>query len=643
MYLDKHHASKYNINTMRRLHHLSFITVLIFLGGVACVIILGYFVFWYPKVIEVLPGEENLSASLDSDILIRFDKPVDRRSLEASLEPSIDGHWSFENPILGSHFFRAIRFQPNRVLDPETHYTVKLNGMSDLFSLGPKRDFETQFQTNSLPAIDRVAPSSVETLLSPNAPVEVHLSNPAPDFAQYRFRLQPDIEVAITQSPDLAVYTLTPAENWQQGTEYALTVERIFAAQDRHTGHMLFQGEPDPMYQGNFAIAPPPNLETVSPTGNQVEVTQSFRLTFTQAMDLSSITEHFSTEPDIEGEFTLSEDGKELLFTPSEALAYATEYTVKVSRGAATADGGFLPEDSSYSFTTIGPVQLSYNSPNTDAQGIDPASSIRLTFNQAVQHASAEQAFRISPSVEGSFRWEENTMIFQPESRLAYGQSYSVDLAAGIEGEKGPASERTYHFAFTTAPETVLLAVTSDLQDKPLSCEAAALKMALANKGVQVSENDIMARVPTNGVHRSGNVWGDPYLEFVGDINGKQNSTGYGVYWGPIAAAGNAWRSSEAFTGWSIQQLTAEIQRGNAVVVWGVYGNGYRDDWVTPEGKSIYAWKGEHARTVIGFVGTPDNPQRIILNDPYDGRISWTRARFEQDWGIFGNAGVVVR
>ena len=168
--------------------------------------------------------------------------------------------------------------------------------------------------------------------------------------------------------------------------------------------------------------------------------------------------------------------------------------------------------------------------------------------------------------------------------------------------------------------------------------------MALAGKGVLVSETDIMNIVGYDPTPHAGDTWGDPYLAYVGDIDGSQNTTGYGVYWDPIAKAAKNWRgSSKAFTGWSVTQLTNELAAGNPVVVWGILGNGYQDNWRTPEGKEIYAWKGEHARTAIGYVGSKDNPAQIILNDPVAGQVYWSRARFEQDWGVFGNAGVVVR
>lgn len=140
----------------------------------------------------------------------------------------------------------------------------------------------------------------------------------------------------------------------------------------------------------------------------------------------------------------------------------------------------------------------------------------------------------------------------------------------------------------------------------------------------------------------NGNVWGDPNIAFVGDINGRQNTTGYGVHWDPIAKAAGNWRSAKAFSGGSASGLAQEIQNGNPVVIWGVAGNGYYDPWFTQDGRKIEAWKGEHVRVVIGFKGSVDDPQEFIINDPINGKLAWSRDRLMGDWAKFNNSGVIV-
>lgn len=197
--------------------------------------------------------------------------------------------------------------------------------------------------------------------------------------------------------------------------------------------------------------------------------------------------------------------------------------------------------------------------------------------------------------------------------------------------------------AVASAPRRVELTVPLDYQDQPLSCEAAALKMALAAKGVKVSESQIMKIVGYDPTPHRGNVWGDPQVAFVGNIAGKQNTTGYGVYWEPIARAANTWRTTKIITNGTFADLTSAIDAGQAVVIWGTLGKAYRDDWTTPAGKKIVAWKGEHARTLIGYIGPAAHPTSFIINDPVVGRVTWSAATMRSNWSSFSNSAVIVQ
>jgi len=45
--------------------------------------------------------------------------------------------------------------------------------------------------------------------------------------------------------------------------------------------------------------------------------------------------------------------------------------------------------------------------------------------------------------------------------------------------------------------------------------------------GVNVTENELIAQLPTSdpGPRNTGNIWGDPELGFVGNINGSMPNT----------------------------------------------------------------------------------------------------------------------
>jgi uncharacterized protein YvpB len=234
-------------------------------------------------------------------------------------------------------------------------------------------------------------------------------------------------------------------------------------------------------------------------------------------------------------------------------------------------------------------------------------------------------------------------MIFTPSSNMSLDTGYTVKLASGIESETGIPSNRDYAFTFNTQPTIVRLDVSYDHQDYALSCEVAALKMALVYKGVAVTEDQLMGIVGYDPTPHSGNVWGNPYKAFVGSITGRQSTTGYGVYWEPILKAARAYREGDYFVNGTVQRLTEEINNGNPIVVWGNAGSGKRVDWQTTEDETIYAINGEHARVVKGYVGSPGNPTKIIVNDPLYGEIVYNTSAFEANWGTLFKAGVVVR
>lgn len=182
-------------------------------------------------------------------------------------------------------------------------------------------------------------------------------------------------------------------------------------------------------------------------------------------------------------------------------------------------------------------------------------------------------------------------------------------------------------------------------QQHSLSCEVAALRMALAGVGVKINEKDIIDIMPINPAPRVGNIWGDPDKEFVGSIDGAQNTTGYGVYWPVILNLAQAWRpDSEGRSGASYLDIVRELKAGHPVIYWGVVSSKMApDSWQTVEGKNIKAWSGEHVRTIIGYEGNGNNPSYLIINDPTAGLLKLSKKKFLADWAHFDNSLVIVK
>lgn len=186
------------------------------------------------------------------------------------------------------------------------------------------------------------------------------------------------------------------------------------------------------------------------------------------------------------------------------------------------------------------------------------------------------------------------------------------------------------------------LPVVYHKQEHSLSCEIAALKMALSGVGVDVPENELIQKLRFDPTSRSKGIWGDPYTGFVGDIDGKMGKTGYGVYWQPVADVANNYVYSEVIENASPQILAEHLLEGRPIVWWGYFGRGKKINWQTPVGKKIEAVDGEHARTLVGFAGSKENPEGFFIFDPIYGEMFWTTEELLENSKPFNNSGIVV-
>lgn len=182
-------------------------------------------------------------------------------------------------------------------------------------------------------------------------------------------------------------------------------------------------------------------------------------------------------------------------------------------------------------------------------------------------------------------------------------------------------------------------------QEHALSCEAASLKSALNYKGVNVSESKLISLMPQSyPMEYEDGVWGDPSKGYVGDINGSQPlMTGYGVYWDPIKDVAAKYRPTQSFRNASWQDITEYLLQDNAVVIWGNLHNDPRTViWQTTERANVLAFMGEHTYVVLGWQGSADSPDRVILLDPLYGRVSMGFEYFLKNWSHLSYSGIVI-
>ncbi len=297
--------------------------------------------------------------------------------------------------------------------------------------------------------------------------------------------------------------------------------------------------------------------------------------------------------------------------------------------------------------------------PANGSDNFNPKDQVIVEFDRPVSRRSMEKT--ISPDIPGVWVFEDpiyathlyRKVVFHTQDGLKPDTTYSVKIA-NIQNTIRKSKPYEFEFSFKTQkvegelkvskPEEKIfkLSVPVYIQQHTLSCEISSLRMTLAYKGINKTEEELLDQIGVDNTPHIGNVWGNPYERFVGNVNGSQMKDGYGVYWPPIERVAKTYGDAKAFEGGDVKMLTKEIQAGNPVIIWVYSKSGKPTYWKTPSGTEIYAVAGEHTVVAVGFVGPADNPTQIIVNDSLVGQVYWPRSLFDQKWATFNEAGVIV-
>lgn len=173
--------------------------------------------------------------------------------------------------------------------------------------------------------------------------------------------------------------------------------------------------------------------------------------------------------------------------------------------------------------------------------------------------------------------------------------------------------------------------VPTYVQQRPLSCEYAALYIATAAWGYGISEyafDEVVGWSP------------NPHWGYRGNIHGAWgNTTDYGVYAAPLAAALEVFgfRGDAFFAAGDASQLTWRLDAGIPVLVWlGLWGDLSHYEWV--DGARFKLVAGMHVVVAYGY-----DANGVYVSDPARGEyrfFSW--GDFMYMWNILDGMGLGV-
>lgn len=591
-------------------------------GVVATVLITSGVVYLRqpPKVVYQL---SNLK--VNAPIEISFTRPV-QDHVNYNISPSLQGTWKKSRNLLG---VTSLAFYPSRTLTPGSTYKLVVGHIVPVAETGPAIITKIIPITVEKPAaVARVSPAAGATNVPVATAIKVTLAAPNHGLRQLRLQSDAPLKSAAPVSTDDTTFTWSLSQALPQGQTYhwALTDTK----QRDKTKQVILTS--------TFTTVPEPQVVAAT---NRSHFYPGETVTVGFDQDMKPTDNDFKFNFGGSGHW---QDARTYVFTPT-GLAAGQSYSYSVLKGASSTHGGVVVADHGYAISPPGAVYVTGWSPGGGNVGV--GSAISATFDQPVDHPSAQAAFATSPVTSGSFSWSGNTMTFHPAA-LGYQTGYTVGVAPGVKGTYGLPSAHGYSTSFSTTYQVIKLNVPYFHQAYAMSCEEAALRMALAFRGISVNDFDILQRVGYNPRPRDmgSNSWDNPYQMFVGDVNGQQGVTGWGVYGPPIAAAAQSFgRNATYINGISASQVADAIHNNNPVVLWGFNGSSIKpDSWNTTSGV-VSAPRNEHTRTVYGVAGSAANPIGFYIHDPFNGDFYWTTAQMQFNMSFGGtqaSQGVVV-
>ncbi len=566
-----------------------------FLAGIATglVLLVAALVVYRTQRPLAVKLADRQSVRVTGPLSLGFGQDV-KPGFKVALEPQIAGSWQQESTVLG---VSGVSFRPQQRFEAGRTYTVRIRQLKRSLTGAVLPDIIRTFKAQSPAAIASASPAVDAKAVGVKPRFTIKLASANRGVRQLQASLSPAIPLKLVSSDD-QTFVWEPQTPLKQSTSYTFVLEDTYQSQpaQRRLTSIPFTTVSEPVI-------------TAARTGGYVTPGQTIDITFDQPMETTDSAFHF----DVGGKGHWTDDHT-YRYTP-DALKPGTTYHYKIQAGLKSKAGGVLETDRPYQFATNGAVMASLGTGGT----VSVRSALRVSFDQPVNHASAESRFSISPAAAGKFAWSGNTMTFTPDG-LSHQTTYNYGIAAGVTpvwGLPGLAASRS----FVTETQVVKLGVPAYKQAYGRSCELSSLRMALSYRGIKVSDWDILMRVGYNPRARdtTNNFWDNPNQMFVGRVDTVSWSQGYGVHAGPLAAAARSYgRNATAHFGINAAFIAGHIHAGNPVIFYGHISPPKPDSWNSPSGV-VQTTTSMHARIVYGVVGRPDAPTGFHIIDPWTG------------------------
>jgi uncharacterized protein YvpB len=329
----------------------------------------------------------------------------------------------------------------------------------------------------AVPHIRRIVPRQGETI-NPLAP-DVHILFDAPvRVGSISVHTFPEIDFTVRPSgyfwnlsPWATQITLVPKTTVPTGEHFMVYLANIEGPFTRgYGGEQLLE-----------VMTPETAITDISPSDNSRDVsdTQSFTLHSTTVVD----EQEWSVRLDPATDMTITKvNSKTLRITPDVPLRQSTSYTMTIIHTPTMVDratGDTVEKLESNTkmtlhFTTVHAAFVSTFVPA--GNGVNPASDMRITFEEPMDKTSVIKHITISPAADLRPAWgDDDKTLSLTHSALAKDTDYTVTFTAGLTTVKGGTLEKDTAFQFRTAGQLTVTNVSPVAEATDVSADSSIL------------------------------------------------------------------------------------------------------------------------------------------------------------------------
>ena len=264
--------------------------------------------------------------------------------------------------------------------------------------------------------------------------------------------------ITYTSSWDETTLILSLISNLDYDTTYYITIDS--KVKDLSGNSMVED------YQFQFTTeeepdTTPPLVESTYPTNNSknISVSATITITFSEVMNLSSVEKSISSIPGIA--YTHSWESRTFMLTFTSNLEYSTEYKITVGIGSKDIAGNSLQKVYSFLFLSeeegdITPPAILLTNPDIKESDVLVNISISITFSEATNKTSVENALTITPLINIAFSWIGNSVNIFPAVDLDYLTNYTITIGNGSMDLANNSMTDDYTFYFWTVKQDII-------------------------------------------------------------------------------------------------------------------------------------------------------------------------------------------